>query len=102
MNPKKSSLSSLPAAPISVAHDVIAERAQAIWRERGSPAGQDLEHWLEAERQLGLRHGSQVRDPMERVSADFSPDEENVLKDEVDKEIDEMDRPAAQRSATSL
>ena len=31
---------------------LIAERAKAIWRERGSPEGRDLEHWLEAEQQL--------------------------------------------------
>ncbi|HEY0944184.1 MAG TPA: DUF2934 domain-containing protein [Opitutaceae bacterium] len=33
-------------------HDAIALRAAEIWRQRGYPAGQDLEIWLEAERQL--------------------------------------------------
>jgi hypothetical protein len=33
----------------------IAERAMAIWRARGCPAGHDVEIWLEAERQL--KHG---------------------------------------------
>lgn len=30
----------------------IAARARKIWQERGSPGGRDLEHWIEAERQL--------------------------------------------------
>ena len=33
-------------------HDEIAQRAREIWNSRGQPAGQDLEIWLEAERQL--------------------------------------------------
>jgi hypothetical protein len=33
-------------------HEQIARRAYEIFIERGQPAGQDLEHWLEAERQL--------------------------------------------------
>lgn len=39
----------LPATP---SHQAIAERARALWIERGRPDGQDLEHWLDAERQL--------------------------------------------------
>jgi hypothetical protein len=34
------------------AHDEISERAHAIWEERGRPDGRELEHWLDAERQL--------------------------------------------------
>jgi hypothetical protein len=101
MKTKKSSLSAPPPTPHSVAHEIIAQRAEAIWRERGSPVGCDVEHWLEAERQL-YSNGSRVRDPMERSSADFAPDEENALKDSVDKELDQMAEPAAQRSSTSL
>jgi hypothetical protein len=33
-------------------HEQIARRAYEIFIERGQPAGQDLEHWLEAEKQL--------------------------------------------------
>jgi hypothetical protein len=33
-------------------HEQIAQRAYEIFIERGQPAGQDLAHWLEAERQL--------------------------------------------------
>lgn len=35
-----------------IPHDKVAERARKLWMERGSPGGRDLEHWLEAERQL--------------------------------------------------
>jgi hypothetical protein len=45
---KKASTSS----NVQPAHDRIAERARQLWMERGSPGGRDLEHWLEAERQL--------------------------------------------------
>ena len=39
-------------------HEQITERARQIWTERGQPADRDLEHWLEAERQL--RGGSSI------------------------------------------
>ena len=32
--------------------DRIRVRANEIWRERGCPVGQDVEHWLAAEREL--------------------------------------------------
>jgi hypothetical protein len=105
MKTKKSSFSPSPEipAPNSVAHDLIAERAQAIWRERGSPAGHDMEHWLEAERQLYARRGpSGVRDAMEPELGDFSPDPDNALKDRVDKALDRLDEAPSRRSATSL
>jgi len=104
MKNKKSYLSPAPTAPAphAVAHDLIAERAQAIWRERGSPEGRDMEHWLEAERQLYARRGpGVVRDEMEPEPADFSPDPDNALKDRVDQTLDRLGQ-APQRSATSL
>jgi hypothetical protein len=33
-------------------HEQISQRAYEIFIERGRPEGQDLAHWLEAERQL--------------------------------------------------
>ncbi len=42
----------------------IADRARALWRERGSPGGRDLEHWLEAERQL--RNEMDAREGIEK------------------------------------
>lgn len=38
--------------PRAPSQDQIAERARALWMQRGSPGGRDLEHWLDAERQL--------------------------------------------------
>lgn len=33
-------------------HESIATRARQIWEQQGRPAGQDLAHWLQAEREL--------------------------------------------------
>jgi len=33
-------------------HELIAQRARAIWQAKGCPAGHDEENWLEAEAQL--------------------------------------------------
>jgi len=46
--------------------------AHEIWRERGSPAGSDIDIWLEAERQL--RGGSAVRSSSERDPIPADPD----------------------------
>jgi len=35
-----------------VSHEAITQRAEQLWRERGSPSGQDEAIWLEAESQL--------------------------------------------------
>lgn len=37
---------------VQPSREQIAERARKLWMERGSPGGRDLEHWLDAERQL--------------------------------------------------
>jgi hypothetical protein len=41
-----------PNSDSSPTQDQIARRAYEIFEQRGRPAGCDLEHWLEAERQL--------------------------------------------------
>lgn len=35
-----------------ISHEQIVERAEKLWRDRGSPSGQDEAIWLEAESQL--------------------------------------------------
>lgn len=35
-----------------ITNEQIAKRAFEIWNERGQPLGCDLDHWLEAEREL--------------------------------------------------
>jgi len=37
---------------VVLTHEQIAERAKNIWIERGCPANQDEQNWLEAENQL--------------------------------------------------
>ena len=37
---------------VVLTHDLIAERARAIWQERGCSLSQDAENWREAEVQL--------------------------------------------------
>lgn len=48
-------------------HEQIARRAYEIFIERGQPDGQDLAHWLEAERQL--RASSQQRPAAQAAQA---------------------------------
>lgn len=60
--PKASSSTNTGAQP---SREQIAERARKLWMERGSPGGRDLEHWLDAERQLrdeAARRGGARRD----------------------------------------
>jgi hypothetical protein len=42
--------------PLPVTDALIATRAYEIWQERGCPAGLDLDHWFEAERELREVH----------------------------------------------
>ena len=85
--PKKTSPTSPPASPTkpspgaassmpSPSHEEISELARRIWHERGQPDGRDLEHWLEAERQLGVR-------PSQSGSAELT-----VEEIESDKNVD--------------
>ena len=41
-----------PIQSVKPTREQIQERAQAIWRQKGCPAGQDENNWLEAEDQL--------------------------------------------------
>jgi hypothetical protein len=42
---------------VALSHDLIAERAQAIWRKRGCRPGQAEQNWHEAESQLRAELG---------------------------------------------
>jgi hypothetical protein len=37
--------------------NAIRERAQWLWHQAGSPEGQDMDFWLQAERELGAEGG---------------------------------------------
>ena len=43
---------STPPSPPSITRDVIAQRAYALYVERGGEDGHDVEDWLRAEREL--------------------------------------------------
>jgi hypothetical protein len=42
---------------VALTHDLIAERARTIWRERGCSHDRDQENWREAEAQLKTELG---------------------------------------------
>lgn len=44
---------------VVLTHDLIAERARAIWLERGCSLNQDEENWREAEAQLKAEMGTE-------------------------------------------
>lgn len=44
---------------VVLTHDLIAERARAIWLERGCSLNQDDENWREAEAQLRTEMGAE-------------------------------------------
>ena len=78
--------------PSAAQRDRVAARAYAIWLEAGQPEGRDMEHWLEAERQLGL-------DPTSATAREIGSDE---FRDRVEDTMDEIASPSQQRSATGL
>lgn len=42
---------------VTLTHDQIAQRAQAIWQQKGCQPGQDEQNWSEAEAQLKTELG---------------------------------------------
>ena len=84
-------------APRTPTRDEIAARAYWIWVELGYPAGRDLEHWLQAEREL--MDANHVELPKDESDLD----DDAVLKNPAERSIDEMiDVERPKRSATSL
>jgi hypothetical protein len=51
----------------------IARRAYEIFMERGQPDGRDLEHWLEAERQLRAAGQSKSQAPLAATATTTNP-----------------------------
>jgi len=41
---------------VNPSRDKIAKRAYSLYLDQGCPEGQDVQHWLEAEAQLGEAH----------------------------------------------
>jgi hypothetical protein len=48
--------------PTTASHDDVARRAYELFQARGSEPGHDLEHWLDAERELSGTPASEVAD----------------------------------------
>lgn len=78
--------------------------AHEIWRERGSPAGSDVDIWLEAERQLT---GREITPPAHRDSipaelSRFGTDDDLALNPDVDTQLRGIGSRPDQPSPTSL
>jgi len=52
------SRSSLATPPTDLDPEKVAQRAKAIWQNKGCPRGRDEENWLEAEAQLKQETGA--------------------------------------------
>lgn len=87
-------LSSSPFKTPPPTHDQISALAHAIWLDRGEPQGRDVEHWLEAERQL--------RGVAEPLVDDNRLDPETALAARIDRALDRIVSPPGQRSSTAL
>lgn len=87
--------------PVPPTQDQIAALAHAIWIDRGRPEGRDVDHWLEAERQLR----GEVRRPL---AADDLPatnsglDPERAVEGRVERALDRVAGTPPPRSPTSL
>jgi hypothetical protein len=46
----------------TASHDDVARRAYQLFQARGSEPGRDLEHWLDAERELSHTPASEATD----------------------------------------
>lgn len=79
----------------------IAALAHAIWIDRGRPEGRDIDHWLEAERQLrGDIRPTRAADELPASNAALDAD--HILDGGVERELDRVASPREQRSPTSL
>jgi hypothetical protein len=50
--------------------DAVRERAYRIWETEGKPHGRDLEHWLQAEREVSAAEPPAVNQPTKARSTD--------------------------------
>lgn len=87
--------------PLPPTQDQIAALAHAIWIDRGRPEGRDMDHWLEAERQLR----GEVRRPAaadELPATDDALDPARTVTGRVERALDRVAGAPEQRSPTSL
>jgi hypothetical protein len=97
MKPKKISQSTpMTTTPTlrPVTDEQVAALAYAIWLDRGQPQGCDVEHWLEAERQL--------RGVVEPLVDENRLDPALAPAARVDRALDRIVSPPGPRSPTAL
>jgi hypothetical protein len=98
--------------------DEIAARAHQIWRAEGEPAGRDVEHWLQAERELTAETQAASLPQKKRsipASEDVRPSDvarpetpfssfrdEAPLATKIQEQLVDPGRPASRRSKTNL
>jgi hypothetical protein len=54
-------------------HEEVARRAYELFQSRGGESGHDIEHWLEAERELSRASGSEIHETFEGPPRDRDP-----------------------------
>jgi hypothetical protein len=88
-------------ATVSLSHEEIMTRAEALWREKGCPQGCDDEIWLEAEQHLSRQrhHEPDKRNVISTANPRFKFDEKS---DEQIREFDERFSTPAGKETTSL
>lgn len=70
--------------------EAIRMRAFEIWQQEGFPVGRDREHWLQAERELGLGPADLDRNPGIGTSAGTSGSDPEEIAGENTSEGDVM------------
>lgn len=87
--------------PLAPTQDQIAALAHAIWTDRGCPVGRDVDHWLEAERQLG---GPAAKPVLTKrlPGSDTELDPERSSAARIERALDRAAPTNDQRSATAF
>ena len=80
-----------------IPHHIVAERAYAIWLERGQPLGRDYDHWVEAELQLMASEPQGEDSPASQLQHWDDP-----LGTDIERALDSLSPSSGQRSVTSL
>ncbi len=52
----------------AISQETIAVRAYGIWQEQGRPAGQDVQHWLQAEAELAAAAAAPTKPVRKRTT----------------------------------
>jgi hypothetical protein len=79
----------LPAVKALPTHRQIAIEAEVLWRQRGCPTGDDVQIWLDAERQL--HHVPAIsRDKLERLALRNPLSRMDMNSDDVMGELEEL------------